>query len=474
MRFRNYFPARQEDRFTQFLWSRSRRTNYTGEVKSHPAPEVIPIVQFLASNQRWWLSLVAAISVCLWAANWLPIQRVEYKLTTNIAISQHRLPILQGLEGKSLVSESCSGFSFVIDDVQCAAFEAGAAVNSDLASARVTMVFNTRSRAGQLEMLLDQLTKPQAQSEECRQITKQIQKERWILETALHSKKLYELDLKREKESREVSTDQVADTVDSSDSKLVSKTPGTRFQLSSFVSQRSHRLGVDDLAQQLETAIVKQSQKIQALEISIDRLKAQTQGYLNFTGSPSVAPVAHAIPPVRLFVLASICFAIWFLLSWWTGPWGLHGGQATRIGKRISFHRWITVLVANNQALRARPASKSSSRNNSHAGSVKKQRFEMAGIPFLGTVQVNVCKQIIQEVPAVSFKIAEKMSEPTLLAPSQSHSFNALQLLRRLGEGSLVLWFAVLVARLMLDPAWRELVCVAPLAALARLVTGIK
>jgi hypothetical protein len=43
-----------------------------------------------------------------------------------------------------------------------------------------------------------------------------------------------------------------------------------------------------------------------------------------------------------------------------------------------------------------------------------------------------------------------------------------------LGEGSLVLWFAVLVARLMLDPAWRELVCVAPLAALARLITGIK
>ena len=435
---------------------------------------MVPIVQFLASNQRWWLSLVAAISVCLWAANWLPIQRVEYKLTSNLAISQHRLPILRGLEGKSLISENCPGFLFVIDDVHCAAIEAGAAVNSDLASARVTMVFNTRSRAGQLEMLLDQLTKPQMQSEECQQLTKQIQKERWILETALHSKKLYELDLTRERESREVSANQVADMADSSDSKSVSKTPSTRFQLSSFVSHRSNRLDVDDLAQQLETAIVKQSQKVQALEISIDRLKAQTQGYLNFTGSPSVAPIAHAIPPVRLFVLASICFAIWFLLAWWARPWGLHVGQATRMGKGIPFHRWMNLLVANNQTLGAQSAGKSSSRSTSPAGSVKKQRFEMAGIPFLGTVQVTVCKQEMQEVPAVSFKMADKVSELTVLAPSQSHSDKAQQLLRRLGEGSLVLWFAVLVARLMLDPAWRELVCVAPLAALARLIMGIQ
>lgn len=473
MRFRNYFPARQEDRFTQFLWSRSRRTKCIGKVKSHPAPEVVPIVQFLASNQRWWLSLVAAISVCLWAANWLPIQRVEYKLTSNLAISQHRLPILQGLEGKSLISESCPGFSFVIDDVHCAAVEAGAAVNSDLASARVTMVFNTRSRAGQLELLLDQLTKPQMQSEECRQLTKQVQKERWLLETALHSKKLYELDVTRERESREVSANQMADTADSSDSKLASKTPGTRFLLSSFVSQHSSRLGVDDLAQQLESAIVKQSQKVQALEISIDRLKAQTQGYLNFTGSPSVAPIAHAIPPIRLFVLASVCFAIWFLLAWWTRPWRLHGGQATMIGAVIAVHRWITSLVANYPTLGAQSAGKFSSRKESTADSVKKQRFEMAGIPFLGTVQVTVCKQI-RDVPTACSNVAEKVSGPASFVPPLSHSHNTLQLLRRLGEGSLVLWFAVLVARLMLDPAWRELLCVAPLAAIARLITGVQ
>lgn len=435
---------------------------------------MIPIVQFLASNQRWWLSLVAAISVCLWAANWLPIQRVEYKLTTNIAISQHRLPILRGLEDKSLVSENCSGFSFVIDDVQCAVVEAGSAVNSDLASARVTMVFNTRSRVGQLEMLLDQLTKPQVQSEECKQITKQIQKERWILETALHSKKLYELDLKREKESQEASADQVADTADSNDSKLVSKTPSTRFQLSSFVSRRSSRLGSDDLAQQLEAAIVKQSQKVQSLEISIDRLKAQTQGYLNFTGSPAVAPIAHAIPPIRLLVLASICFAIWFLLAWWARPWGLHVGQATKYGEGTLFNRLVTFLIATNQSRRVQPARKSPSPSDSPAGSVSKQRFEMAGIPFLGTVQVTVRKQHVQLVSIASLKMAENASELASFLPSQSHSYKALQLLRRLGEGSLVLWFTILVARLMFDPAWRELVCVAPLAAIARLITGIQ
>ncbi len=98
----------------------------------------------------------------------------------------------------------------------------------------------------------------------------------------------------------------------------------------------------------------------------------------------------------------------------------------------------------------------------------------MAGIPFLGTVQVTLRKQEMQMVPKASSKVAENASEPASFVPSLSHSYQAQQLLRRLGEGSLVLWFTVLVARLMFDPAWRELVYVAPFAALARLIMGIQ
>jgi len=242
-----------------------------------------------------------------------------------------------------------------------------------------------------------------------------------------------------------------------------------RFQLSSFVSQRSSSLGSEELPQQLETAIVSHTSNIRGLEISIERLQAQTQGFLNFTGAPSIAPIAHSIPALRLMVLVAICFSIWILLAWWSRPWSILAEQSM-LRNLPKLLKLLTKVAAATKPVRVQS---SSLRTPSAKNSTVTQRFKVLGIPFLGAVQVIGRKQenVFGQVPVPS--MVANLSEPTCSVPSDANDFQSRQLLRRLGEGSLVLWFVILVARLMFDPAWRELVCVAPLAAIARLVTGI-
>ena len=50
----------------------------------------------------------------------------------------------------------------------------------------------------------------------------------------------------------------------------------------------------------------------------------------------------------------------------------------------------------------------------------------------------------------------------------------AMWFLRNVGEGSLVLWIGLFAARLVFDASWRELVSVAPLAAISKMIIGIQ
>jgi hypothetical protein len=61
-------------------------------------------------------------------------------------------------------------------------------------------------------------------------------------------------------------------------------------------------------------------------------------------------------------------------------------------------------------------------------------------------------------------------------APAQlewSRYVHSIWLLKSISEGSLVLWIGLFAARVMFDPVWRELVMIAPLAALSRMISGI-
>jgi hypothetical protein len=91
-------------------------------------------------------------------------------------------------------------------------------------------------------------------------------------------------------------------------------------------------------------------------------------------------------------------------------------------------------------------------------------------IPYLGEIQVASHGTS----NAIALGTAERSSPMLLEANGPKHSTKSLRLLRSIGEGSLVLWLGLFFARLLFDPLWRELVSVAPLAAISRMISGIQ
>jgi hypothetical protein len=97
--------------------------------------------------------------------------------------------------------------------------------------------------------------------------------------------------------------------------------------------------------------------------------------------------------------------------------------------------------------------------------------MQREGIPYLGAIQV------VPEASTVSDATSELhtqqiMSSIPIKLPSTKLDSN--RLLKSLGEGSLVCWIGLFAARLTFDPLWRELIAVAPLAAISRMISGIQ
>ena len=98
----------------------------------------------------------------------------------------------------------------------------------------------------------------------------------------------------------------------------------------------------------------------------------------------------------------------------------------------------------------------------------------------MGTIQVHVDETSARTEASKSYSrlpLATSDAERSSVNADvsvPSYPFDAFKMLRSLGEGSLVLWIGLLTARLLFDPAFRELVSVAPLAAISRMILGIQ
>ena len=108
--------------------------------------------------------------------------------------------------------------------------------------------------------------------------------------------------------------------------------------------------------------------------------------------------------------------------------------------------------------------------------------MQREGIPYLGAIHVLSEESSagrfgsqIQNQLAVSSVATEhvRLTAEELAFSDRSRQLRSLEILRSLGEGSLVLWIGLFAAKFMFDPVWRELVVVAPLAAISRMITGI-
>ena len=109
--------------------------------------------------------------------------------------------------------------------------------------------------------------------------------------------------------------------------------------------------------------------------------------------------------------------------------------------------------------------------------------MQSEGIPYLGSIQVlseessaSRSGSQTQTQPAVSSVATERarLTAEELAFSERSRQLKSITVLRSLSGGSLVLWIGLFAARVIFDPVWRELVAVAPLAAISRMITGIQ
>lgn len=407
----------------------------------------------------WWVCMIATLSFCLWSLNFLPILQVEYQLITNLAISQHRLPLLQRLSGQSNFefprkSSAFSSLEILPEDTNPASSK-----NSELISVRVKIRFPLRSAMNEVERCLDELTTPTMESAECQVFANQLLKERWRLESSNHLKKRLELD--QERDLNAIETEKFADDV--IDVTLAT----TPFRLTSFGTREhrpnSHTVLLDNLRELIHT----RTESVDAMTLTLEKLKAQSRGFLSLTGSPGLNPLVRPLSMLRFTILCFLSVSVWLLLMCWLYPIENYA----RFLKR-----------SNSSSQQAQANNKETSTSGSTSSGVKKTTDWMLreGIPYLGTIQIHLEEPLVgtarlKSNPRLALD-TNVAAEPELISTASSppSPFDAIKLLRNLGEGSLVLWIGLFASRLFFDPAIRELISLAPLAAISRIVFGIR
>ena len=195
------------------------------------------------------------------------------------------------------------------------------------------------------------------------------------------------------------------------------------------------------------------------MKLSLERLKAKARGFLSLTGAPKVDPVVRPLTLFRLLILFVLCTSVWLLLIWWLHP------------VRINLLNWLKAPHSY--------GTMSASTSDSSTRGLKKtiHWMQREGIPYLGAIQILSDETSkVRERSHVNSSAAANTSsmKEDLSSSHQSHHFKSITALRSLSEGSLVLWMGLFVARVIFDPVWRELVAVAPLAAISRMITGIQ
>jgi len=379
---------------------------------------------------------------------------VEYKLVTNLAISQHRLVMLQRLTHHRNVSLSGKDIPFSGLEILGEDNRASPSSNSDLLSVRVKVRCPIRSSIKDIEKSLFELTIPSMETDECQAFAKQLHREGWLLESCMHSIKRLELDLEHDKQAVEI--DSVA-AQESGDSSAVSP-----FRLTSFGATEHSQQTQSSIMDNLKRLAQVRSENLGAMVTMLERLKAKSRGFLSMTGSPMIEPVVRPMTAARFIVLFLMCALVWVLLMTWLHP-----------GFGHNRFRIKTLVTKRNSSSSSPAASPTNSFNSDQSKTIL--WMQRAGIPYLGEVQVweeEFSKK--KSIPLPHIHLSETSSQEFESIDPKIHLLNSVKWLRSLGDGSLVLWIGLLVARFMFDPIWRELLSVAPLAAISRMISGIQ
>ena len=99
--------------------------------------------------------------------------------------------------------------------------------------------------------------------------------------------------------------------------------------------------------------------------------------------------------------------------------------------------------------------------------------MQREGIQYLGSIQVITNETVSDQAGESVLSDAAEVEFDQSSQLQCSGYVYSVQLLKSMSEGSIVLWIGLFAARILFDPVWRELVMVAPLAALSRMISGV-
>lgn len=432
------------------------------QAKRHPQRE-----------KAWRVCLLASVTICLWGSNGLRIQQVEYRLTTNVAISQHRLPLLYRLANKTKCSDSLDDSLFSRIEVQSDDAGHSAANGSDLRSVRVNILCNQHSDVREIELALNRLTTPSEESAECIVFEKQILKERWMLASNSHSIRRLEMDREREKVAIETDRDGSIITASRDADATASGSP---FRLTSFGDRDDGSAPQSGLMNSLLQLNQIRIDNIETMTQNLSRLQEKSKGFLSLTGSPRMDPIARSITPFRFLVLSVLCAAVWLVLMGWLQP---VRRSIALLRKQIPTRPTASKRETKRAACKV-DGAKSVAQLSSSGVDKTLHWLQREGIPYLGSIQIALRPKSERESnlkTVISDDAAERTatcSEILIDDLEITRRVRSIHFLKRLSEGSLVLWLGLFAFRLLFDPLWRELVIVAPLAALSRILWGIQ
>jgi hypothetical protein len=459
-----------------------------------------PAINQPVHGKAWWVCIVASLSFCLWMINFLPVQRVEYVLRSNLAISQHRLPLLNRLKSKEIRLAGTDVMPFTITEIKPTDSESNSNTNSELVAVRVTLRMPERRQAESMESILESLTMPSSESIECNALASQLRKERWMLESNQHSLKLIELDSDRERNA--VPSDAVSESMTDESTpreKSVAASSAAPFRLASF-SFRNPREPNSDLKNQLQKLAQAGTERIDSMTVHLERLRTKARGFLSFTGAPQIEPMAHSMSSGRYIVLMMLGLGVWLLSFFWIKPLPeilrSPGNQSTlEVAPIPKVLRWPLVSSID---------KKSVAQDGAPEFSRTLEWMQSVGIQFLGKVQVETESvgfvaetqdSTISVSPATKLRFMPRFARLRLpnflkrihlsghanagqanvsIRSSEAQASTSLHFLRVVGDRALVVWGGLFFARLVLDSSWRELASIAPLAAISRLIFGIQ
>lgn len=431
-------------------------------------------------EKRVWLCFVATLSVALWSINLIPLQQIEYLFSSRVALSQHRLSLLQRM-ANTKIDESMH----MIDCTSETQVENLS--NSEMQAVRVRIILTQRMAAEAIAKKLDEMTVPKFESTETVELAKKMRWTRWQHQVANHMIRRLELDQEREREVNSAANSQRPFQLTGYTSPSASELPGASLE-------------PGELHSSLEQVRDQSHGNLLALSNSLESVRSKSRGFLSLTGAPKIETIARPVHTIHVVMLLLIALMIWVGLYAATNTGGVRLLEPIVQSMSRASQEFSTVIARRRETAEQkreskRPNSTSTSVEDLHRSKRAEQTIDWLqrnGITYFGPIQLQHSGSIdAMRIESTSnlgssstlrgeeinrdadVEHEKSIAMPTASAVACDSIATSYVWLRRLIDSTLLAWVGLFLFRFATDAAWRDLFVVAPLAAFSRLICGM-